>query len=82
MDTPLPFPESDYSPLQIVAHGWITNTVNNPDYRYVLRLIKEGKLSARNVSLTGGRLYKIRGEEIIRYSSVTPKKTKDGIHKC
>jgi hypothetical protein len=60
-------PNIEYNPSQIVEHGWITNTRNKPDYRYVLRLIKYGKLRARNVCLTGAKYFKVLGEDIIKY---------------
>jgi hypothetical protein len=71
-------PDAEYNPSQIVEHGWIVNTRSKPDYRFVLRLIKYGKLRARNVCLTGAKYFKVLGEDIIKYKEsayTIPKQT-------
>jgi hypothetical protein len=62
-------PHAEYTPSQIVYYGWIGKAENKQesDYRYVLRLIKYGKLQARNVCLTGQKYFRVRGEDILRY---------------
>ncbi len=60
-------PHIEYNPSEIVKHGWIKNTKQKADYRHVLRLIKDGKLQARNVCLTGHKYFKVRGADIIKY---------------
>jgi hypothetical protein len=61
-------PTIEYNPSQIVENGWIRNTKDKPDYRYVLRLIKYGRLRARNVCLTGKKYFRVLGADIIRYN--------------
>jgi len=60
-------PEREYSPKEIALYGIITNTRNKGDYRYILRLIKYGKLRARNACVTGAKYFKVLGEDIIKY---------------
>lgn len=65
-------PDAEYTPSQIVRYGWISKPRNKEesDYRYVLRLIKHGKLRARNICLTGQKYFKVKGEEVLRYCSL------------
>lgn len=60
-------PTQEYNPMDIVKHGWILNNNSKPDYKYVLKLIKFGKLNATNVCMTNQKYYKIRGQDIINY---------------
>jgi hypothetical protein len=60
-------PDKEYNPSEIASNGWIKNTKNKNDYKYILRLIKYGKLRARNVCLTGKKYFKVLGSDIIRY---------------
>jgi hypothetical protein len=70
--TPI-IPHIEYTPSQIVHYGWIGKAENTAesDYRYVLRLINRGVLQARNVCLTGQKYFKVKGEDIIRYTNAS-----------
>jgi hypothetical protein len=60
-------PTKEYNPRQIAENGWIKNTKEKKDYRFVLALIKAKQLRARNVCLTGEKYYKILGTDLLRY---------------
>jgi hypothetical protein len=62
-------PDEEYTPTQITRYGWILNNRNRPNYKYILQLIKAGKLRARNVctSNTGAKYYKVLGADILKY---------------
>ncbi len=67
MTQPPIVPHLEYNPSEIVKYGWIKNSKQKSDYRHVLRLIRYGKLQARNVCLTGHKYFKVLGSEIIKY---------------
>lgn len=56
-----------YKPSEIVSNGWITDTQRNPNYWYVLKLIKKGILSAINKGTGAIAYYMVSGKEIRRY---------------
>lgn len=62
-------PSREYRPAEIAKNGWILNTVGNKNYKYVLKLVRLGKLKSRNVCTTGtGQMYfLIPGSSIIEY---------------
>lgn len=59
-----------YTPRQIVTLGFIRNAQNTiaSDYRYVLRLIRSGKLHAHNSCQTDKKYFKVLGADILRYT--------------
>jgi len=60
-------PERWYRPMEIAKAGWIRNAGNKGDYYYVLKLIKRGRLRARDFGLGKTPYYRVLGSEIIRY---------------
>lgn len=62
-------PNKLYRPREIVNNAWIVNTMGNPDYDYVLKLIRKGALKAADVSLGGedSKRYQVVGQEIIDF---------------
>ena len=58
-----------YRPQEIVKNGFILNSMNKPDYNYVLKLIGDGTLKAINKGLKNKKVvaYMVSGKEIKRY---------------
>ena len=56
-----------YRPSEIAQNGWIKNSKGKGDYMLVLKLIRKGRLKARNFGLGLTPYYRILGSEIIRY---------------
>lgn len=57
-------------PSQIAQNGLITNTKGNADYRFVVRLIKSGKLKAKVYTNTkdGKQYWLVHRSEIEKYN--------------
>jgi ribosomal protein L15 len=61
-------PNHEYKPMEIAEAGWIKNTEGQKDYKYILKLIKNGKIPARNVAVSGVTpYYRVLGKNIISY---------------
>jgi hypothetical protein len=60
-------PNEWYRLSKISEMGWITNTNGDKEWKYVWRLVRDGKLKARNFSMPNKPLWRVRGETIIAY---------------
>lgn len=61
-------PKEWYRISTIIENEWIVNTVGNSNKNHIHRLIKLGRLSAKNFGIgTKAPLYMIRGQEVIDY---------------
>lgn len=64
-------PNYAYRPMEIVKKGWIKNTESKPDYKYVLKLIKDGELKATNVCTKKGKVYwRVQGKDLIEFLGI------------
>lgn len=62
-----------YTVREIIAHGWIRNTLRQADRHYVYRLITTGKLKARNTSTDPENpRFLVRGSALIAYRTKQP----------
>ena len=59
-----------YKPSEIYQRGLIVNTKGKPDYGYVLRLIKNNKLQARDMSMGKTAYYQVHITEIQRFNYI------------
>lgn len=58
-----------YKPSAIAKEGLILDPSGNPNYRYVLRLIKQGKLKAKEWAKQGDKPYfMVHIDEIKRFN--------------
>jgi hypothetical protein len=63
-------PEKYYSPREISQKCWITNSNGEEaktNYDQVLRLIRFGKLPARNFGLGKTPYYRVKGIDLLNY---------------
>lgn len=62
-------PNYMYRPSEIAKNGWILNTNGDKNYKFILKLIRLGKLKAKNVCVTGtSQMYfRVKGQHIIDY---------------
>ena len=61
-------PEVYYKPSEIAKKKWITsNGTGKASYYYILKLIRNGKINARNFGLGETNYYRIRGSEILKF---------------
>jgi len=62
-------PTAEYLPMEIAKRGFIRNRKNKGDYYRVLKLIKSGRLEARNYKIdsSGKPYWIVRGSAIIDY---------------
>ena len=61
-------PDKEYLPLEVAKLGFIRSRLNIGSYARVLRLIKAGRLQARNYEINAKKPYwVIRGKWIIDY---------------
>jgi len=59
-----------FKPSELAKYNLITNSKGKGDYRYVLKLIKNGKLKARDWSSTGNKPYwLVHWTEITNYNN-------------
>jgi hypothetical protein len=57
-----------YTVREIIAHGWIRNTLRQADRHYVYRLITTGKLKAQNRSTNPRKpIFYVRGSSLLAY---------------
>jgi hypothetical protein len=56
-----------YKPLEIVRNGWIYNANGNFTKDFVLKIIRNKTLEAKNGGTGKVPFYRIRGEDIIKY---------------
>lgn len=61
-----------YRPSQVAKKGWILNAVGKADYKYIIKLISGGKLSAVNISTGKNPHWRIKGSTIIAYRNSQP----------
>lgn len=72
--------DDEYRPREIANNGWILNTRRRSDYYFVLKLIKEGILPARNVAISGNNPYfVVLGQDILNYHDEIKKRSKSRI---
>jgi len=64
-------PGKFYRPAVIADHGWIVSSTGRKSYKFILRLIRAGKLKADNVALGTTPYYLVTGQEILRYRKET-----------
>lgn len=61
-------PEVYYKPSEIARKRWITSKgKGKASYYYILKLIKNGKIKARNFGLGETNYYRIRGMDILKF---------------
>lgn len=66
-------PKKWYKPRVIADNGWIQKpsiSYVSSNYAYILDLIKEGILEAKNYGKGKTPYYAIKGEEIIRFNEI------------
>lgn len=56
-----------YRPREIANNRWMIEYQGNDSYYYILKLIKVGRLKARNFGLGKTNFWKVTGREIIKY---------------
>lgn len=62
-------PNQEYRPSEIAKNNWIKNRVGKGDYFKILKLIKVGRLKARNYCLSEQMpMWLVLGSEIIKYN--------------
>ena len=61
--------EKFYTPREIFELGVITNRKGKPDYSLILRLIKAGKLRAKNFGCGKKPQYRVKGSDLIKFLS-------------
>lgn len=61
-------PKRLYRPKEIAKNLFIPNSRGKSDYHFVLRLIRRGKLPARNYGTDSYPLFQVKGEDVIRYN--------------
>ena len=61
-------PEVYYKPSEIADNNWIScDGKGKASYYYILKLIKNNKIKARNFGLGKTPYYRIRGSEILKF---------------
>jgi len=62
-------PDEVYRPVEIVKNGWIKDTIGNPNYYYLLDIIKNGEIPSKNIGKQTSEKarYIIKGQDLIDY---------------
>ena len=62
-------PDEVYRPVEIVKNGWIKDTRGNPNYFYLLDIIKKGEIPSKNIGKQTSEKarYIIKGQDLIDY---------------